>query len=135
MEVQMFWYYLLAKLDDFNCVAGLACVVSAVLWFVSFFLSQSDPDEWYCEENKAAAKKRRKMGQSMYGTCKLLALITLAWFALAPSTRQAAFIWIAPQIVENGAVKDTVKSIHELTKLGTEYLKELLKEKVDDVAK
>ena len=132
MEVQMFWYYLLAKLDDFNCVTSLVCAVSAVLWMVSFFLSQSDPDQWYDEDDKAAAIKNRKMGQSMYGTCKLLTLIALAWLTLAPSTKQAAFIWIAPQIVENGAVKDTVKNIPELTKLGTEYLKELLKEKVND---
>lgn len=131
----MFWYYLLVKLDDFNCVAVLVCTVSAVLWIVSFFLSQSDPDDWYMDENKRSATKERKIGQSMYDTCKLLTLITLAWLTLVPSTRQAAFIWIAPQIVENGAVKDTVKNIPELTKLGTEYLKELLKEKVDDVAK
>lgn len=131
----MFWYYLLAKLDDFNCVAALVCVVSTVLWVVSFFFSQADPDDWCFDENKKAAEKKRNVGQSMYGTCKLLTLITLAWLALVPSTRQAAFIWIAPQIVENGAVKDTVKNIPELTKLGTEYLKELLKEKVNDVAK
>lgn len=131
----MFWYYLLAKLNDFNCVASLVCAVSSVLWIVSFFLSLSDPDEWCFEENKSAAKKLRKAGQSLYGTCRLLTLITLAWITLVPSTKQAAFIWIAPQIVENGAVKDTVKNIPELTKLGTEYLKELLKEKVDDVAK
>lgn len=131
----MFWYYLLVKLDNFNMTAGLICAVSTVLWVVSFFLSRYDPDDWYFDENKDAAKKRRKMGQSMYGTCRLLTLIALAWLALVPSTRQAAFIWIAPQIVENGAVKDTVKNIPELTKLGTEYLKELLKEKVDDVAK
>lgn len=128
----MFWYYLLVKLDNFNMTAGLICAVSTVLWVVSFFLSRYDPDDWYFDENKDAAKKRRKMGQSMYGTCRLLTLIALAWLALVPSTRQAAFIWIAPQIVENGAVKDTVKNIPELTKLGTEYLKGLLKEKIND---
>ena len=127
----MFWYYLLAKLNDFNCVAGLICTVSTILWIVSFFLSQANPDDWYMDENKRNAEKERKIGQSMYGTCRLLTLITLAWLTLAPSTKQAAFIWVAPQIVENGAVKDTVKNIPELTKLGTEYLKELLKEKVN----
>lgn len=127
----MFWFYLLTKLDDFNMTAGLICAVSTVLWVVSFFLSRDDPDDWYCEDNKRCAEKNRKLGQSMYGTCRLLTLITLVWLALVPSTRQAAFIWIAPQIVENGAVKDTVKNIPELTKLGTEYLKELLKEKVN----
>lgn len=51
---------------------------------------------------------------------------------LLPTTKQAAFIYIAPQIIENGAVKDTVKNIPELTKLGTDYLKELLKEKINE---
>jgi hypothetical protein len=59
-------------------------------------------------------------------------IISLMFTTLVPSTKQAAFIWIAPQIVENGAVKDTVKNIPELTKLGTEYLKELLKEKFNE---
>ena len=49
-----------------------------------------------------------------------------------PTTKQAAFIYIAPQIIENGAVKDTVKNIPELTKLGTDYLKELLQEKINE---
>lgn len=52
--------------------------------------------------------------------------------ALLPTTKQAAFIYIAPQIIENGAVKDTVKNIPELTKLGTDYLKELLKDKINE---
>lgn len=54
----------------------------------------------------------------------------LVWVA-TPTTKEAAFIWIAPQIVENGAVKETVKNIPELTRLGTEYLKNVLKEKVE----
>ncbi len=54
----------------------------------------------------------------------------LLWAAI-PTTKEAAFIWIAPQIVENGAVKETVKNIPELTRLGTEYLKNVLKEKVE----
>lgn len=49
-----------------------------------------------------------------------------------PSSKGIAFIYIAPQIIENGAVKDTVKNIPELTKLGTEYLKEILADKVTE---
>ena len=60
-------------------------------------------------------------------------IVLLVFSQLLPTTKQAAFIWIAPQIIENGAVKDTVKNIPELTKLGTDYLKELLKEKVNDI--
>ncbi len=63
----------------------------------------------------------------------IVSLIFIILGALLPTTKQAAFIYIAPQIIENGAVKDTVKNIPELTKLGTDYLKELLKEKVENV--
>lgn len=63
----------------------------------------------------------------------IVSLVFITLGALLPSTKQAAFIWVAPQIIENGAVKDTVKNIPELTKLGTEYLKELLKEKTNDI--
>lgn len=49
-----------------------------------------------------------------------------------PSSKGIAFIYIAPQIIENGAVKDTVKNIPELTKLGTEYLKEILADKISE---
>ena len=65
---------------------------------------------------------------------KGLYILFISFYTIAmllPTTKQAAFIWIAPQIVENGAVKDTVKNIPELTKLGTEYLKQLLEEKVN----
>lgn len=49
-----------------------------------------------------------------------------------PSSKGIAFIYVAPQIIENGAVKDTVKNIPELTKLGTEYLKEILADKIQE---
>ena len=60
-------------------------------------------------------------------------IVLLVFAQLLPTTKQAAFIWVAPQIIENGAVKDTVKNIPELTKLGTEYLKELLKDKAKEI--
>ena len=61
--------------------------------------------------------------------------ILSAFTIFMPTAKAIAFIYIAPQIIENGAVKDTFKNIPELTKLGTEYLKEILKEKIDDTQK
>jgi hypothetical protein len=46
-----------------------------------------------------------------------------------PTTKQAALIYIAPKVVNN----EVIENVPEITKLGTEYLKELLKEKTDDI--
>lgn len=64
------------------------------------------------------------------GLCAFILLTSLVIFI--PSSKGIAFIYIAPQIIENGAVKDTVKNIPELTKLGTEYLKEILADKIQE---
>lgn len=64
------------------------------------------------------------------GLCAFILLTSL--LILMPSSKGIAFIYIAPQIIENGAVKDTVKNIPELTKLGTEYLKEILTDKIQE---
>ena len=132
MEVQMFWYYLLVKLDDFNCFLYVFGYVGLVLTagISLVFCAMSDINTYNHEDFVVTFKRYIR-------ACKIKALITLEVISiiagtLLPNTKQAAFIWIAPQIVENGAVKDTVKNIPELTKLGTEYLKELLKEKVND---
>lgn len=68
-------------------------------------------------------------------TLYIVAVSLIVFAQLLPTTKQAAFIFIAPQIIENGDVKDTFKNIPELSKLGTEYLKEILKEKIDDIQK
>lgn len=131
----MFWYYLLTKLNDFVCFLAIFGYVGLVITtgIVVVFCAISDINTYSHKDFVETFTRYTK-------SCKIKTLVTLEVIAiilstLLPSTKQAAFIWIAPQIVENGAVKDTVKNIPELTKLGTEYLKELLKEKVNDVAK
>lgn len=59
-------------------------------------------------------------------------LVTMSLIIFVPSSKGIAFIYVAPQIIENGAVKDTVKNIPELTKLGTDYLKEILADKIQE---
>ena len=51
---------------------------------------------------------------------------------LTPTTKQMAFIYIAPAIVNNKDIQETFKQMPELTNLGLEYLKETLKEKIND---
>lgn len=126
----MFWYYLLVKLDDFICASAIVMCLSGFLSALLSLLTVIESCDRYVNYDKEIAVKTKVLKFAIP-----VFFISVLFSTLIPTTKQAAFIWIAPQIVENGAVKDTVKNIPELTKLGTEYLKELLKEKVNDVAK
>ena len=44
-----------------------------------------------------------------------------------PSQKQMAFIIAAPYIVENQELRDATKNTAEIIKLGSEYLKDVLK--------
>lgn len=128
-------FYLLAKLSDIgfvlktlSLVGFICCAVSLIPIAMMAYVNIS-----YCEPDRVFNKLFKQYLKD-FMWCKIFTIsaVFLTIATLLPTTKQAAFIWIAPQIVENGAVKDTVKNIPELTKLGTDYLKELLKEKVND---
>ena len=127
-------FYILAKLSDIGCVLSTLSIIGFICCFVLLFpimikadesSSYSDPDRFFNKLFKQYLK------DFMWYKVFTMSAVFLTIATLLPTTKQAAFIWIAPQIVENGTVKDTVKNIPELTKLGTDYLKELLKEKVN----
>lgn len=128
-------FYILAKLSDIGCVLSIFSIIGFICCAIALFpmislantnSSYSDPDRFF---NKLFKKYLKDF---MWYKIFTVSAVFLTIATLLPTTKQAAFIWIAPQIVENGAVKDTVNNIPELTKLGTDYLKELLKEKVND---
>lgn len=130
-----FGMYMLTKLDNFRCffdrVTGIFMVLFVLLSAFTVFYAACRADNEY---NKTFLEHFKEILQATR-LHLLFAIMIVSMFitTLIPTTKQAAFIYIAPQIIENGAVKDTVKNIPELTKLGTDYLKELLKEKVQDV--
>lgn len=132
----MFMYYLLAKLDDvillFGVLSMIPLVVSAGTLLVSSIVYFSNLQ--YGDTDSDVLKAKTIITK----ICKPILIITISiqiLLTLIPSTKQLAFILVAPQIVENGTVKDTVKNIPELTQLGTEYLKELLKTKTEELVK
>lgn len=125
-----FGIYVLTKLDGWHRFTGstglLFIIASGVLLFVVGIISSNDYTNTF--------ETFKKYAKALYvKTTFTIGVILIILGQLLPTTKQAAFIYIAPQIIENGAVKDTVKNIPELTKLGTDYLKELLKEKVENV--
>ena len=128
-------FYLLAKLNDIGFVLNTLSFIGFICCAVLLIpiAAMADGNSSYCEPDRAF-NKLFKQNLKDFMWCKIFTIsaVFLTIATLLPTTKQAAFIWIAPQIVANGAVKDTVKNIPELTKLGTDYLKELLKEKVND---
>lgn len=121
--------YILTKLDSWNSFTGkygVVMLIIAVIMLIGSIIGCSDCYEDFTESLK-------KLIKSLHiKTVFISGIVLLVFSQLLPTTKQAAFIWIAPQIIENGAVKDTVKNIPELTKLGTDYLKELLKDKINE---
>jgi hypothetical protein len=121
--------YILTKLDSFSDLAltiGVASLLAFGFVLIGCFISSVD----FSGFNQEAFNKNAKIFKMK--TLFLTGCISVILSHVLPTTKQAAFIYIAPQIIENGAVKDTVKNIPELTKLGTDYLKELLKEKINE---
>ena len=128
-------FYLLAKLNDIGFVLNTLSIIGFICCVIILFpiIAMADTNSSYSDHDRFFNKLFKQYLKD-FMWCKIFTISTvfLTIATLLPTTKQAAFIWIAPQIVENGAVKDTVKNIPELTKLGTDYLKELLKEKVND---
>ena len=116
--------YLLTILDnvktDFALLGGFALFASVLLAIVCGEMGQSI--------DNFLIKFKRLKGKMLL--CFSIACLTITPFS--PTTKQTAFIIIAPHIIENNDIKETFKNIPEIAKLGTDYLKEILKEKIDD---
>ena len=122
--------YILTKLDSWHSFTGCygtVTIIAAGIILIGSIVCCTDCYDDFTGNLKKLIKSLHIKAMFISG------IILLVFSQLLPTTKQAAFIYIAPQIIENGAVKDTVKNIPELTKLGTDYLKELLKEKVNDI--
>ena len=125
-----FGMYLLTKLD---CWQSNTQSLGAILLVITSFLTVTTlivgGTEFYSDGGESVKNLARMFKLKMMF---IVSFILLGISMALPTTKQAAFIYVAPQIIENGAVKDTVKNIPELTKLGTDYLKELLKDKIKE---
>ena len=129
IDMDYFMIYLLTQLDSFKkyllTFGTISAVVTGVILFVCVIIasdSYNNAKEVFLEYIKMCR-------------FKLLVVLFCVFYSVAmllPSTKQAAFIYIAPQIIANGDVKDSIKAIPELAKLGTEYLKTMLKDKIEE---
>lgn len=113
-------YYWLAILENIRQCASNFCVLAviiAILSSVALFIG--------CVEDVAELKKYT---YKPFKVSWIVLAITSFLLTFVPTQKQAAFIVVAPAIIENKDVQDTLKNIPELTKLGTEYLVEMLKD-------
>ena len=117
--------YMFLMLDS---VCGLSIAAGVILLMYFMFCYGIIHQELDNKEDRTNQLKELKVFP--VGVIGLLLFIIGVF---CPNTKQAALIYITPQIVNNEAMSDTVKNIPELTKLGTDYLKELLKEKTNDI--
>lgn len=126
-----FGMYLLTKLDCWqNSTQNFGVILLVITSILTIFTLIVGGIELYSDGGESVKRLAKMFKIKMMFT---VSAILLGISIVLPTTKQAAFIYIAPQIIENGAVKDTVKNIPELAKLGTDYLKELLKEKVENM--
>lgn len=116
-------YYLFAILPNINMTLGILLITTSfliALWFVGFFITLDYDDDLH--------KTLTKIGKWFVP----IYFILIMSHTFIPSQKQLAFIIAAPYVIENQDLKDISKNSTEIIKLGTEYVKDILKEKVNE---
>lgn len=130
-------YYLLTIVDDIKSVSAIlaffafiATVTTGIIRAVNIEESISDIryNCWHVKKDTL----RRKLYATLNKISITIFAVTLSLAIFLPTSKGIAFIYVAPKLIENDNVKETFANIPELAKLGTDYLKELLKEKVNN---
>ena len=130
-------YYLLTIVDDIKCVstmlaifAFIAVVATSIIRIIN--IDEDITDIRHNAWNVTKETLRRRLYATVNKLCIAIFAVTLSLAILLPTSKGIAFIYVAPKLIENNNVKETFANIPELAKLGTDYLKELLKEKVNN---
>lgn len=112
--------YLLLLLDGFNTATSIVAAFCLIWSGIVYVITSTECD----------TEVRNECIKELYADLSLKVGIICMFLAIfVPTTKQAALIYIAPKVVNN----EVIENAPEITKLGTEYLKELLKEKTNDI--
>jgi hypothetical protein len=117
-----FQAYLLTRLDSFSSLLNSLIafgLVAIVILCVILFAETVEPE--FCN------------GSNIKKYFFIILPITLLFSilnAMIPTTKEAAFIYIAPALVNNKDVQKTLKKLPELSGLGLEYLGDILKQEI-----
>lgn len=118
-----FQAYLLTRLDSFIglgvslLVIGIIISIVILIGFASIYTDDEKTEYW---------KTIKKVWKYSFSAIALGIIIVVG----VPSTKEAAFIYIVPSIANNQDVQKTLGAIPELSSLGLEYLKEILKSEI-----
>ena len=129
-----FQAYLLTRLDPFLALfSGLATIV--LILIIINFIAQLMALVMRVESYGEAATKNNSLCKKVASYFKItvpLFIVILTIKSLIPTTKEAAFIYVAPAIVNNQDLQKTIKKLPELSGLGLEYLGEILKQEIKD---
>lgn len=133
-------YYLLTIVDDIKMVSSIltffafvAAVATAAVRVINIEEDIENIKRNYWSKTRTIL--RRKLYATVNKVCIAILAISLSLTILLPTSKGIAFIYVAPKLIENNNVKETFANIPELAKLGTDYLKELLKSSMKDTDK
>lgn len=129
--------YILTRLDPLKNLflslsskgIGVLIILFAIL-FTSFLLIESPRDLEYDQQ-----KTIKKIKNIFFFLIIPVYCLSFIIATLIPTSKEMAFIYIAPAIVNNKDVQKTIQKIPELSGLGLEYINELLKTKIEEIKK
>lgn len=130
--------YLLTRLDSFSFLLGSFSVMVFLLaaLFTGFAIYQHTESvgtfSWNTDDS------RKKANEAYIKLKKFISILLLTFILfftskqLVPTTKEAAFIYIAPAIVNNVDMQETIKKLPQLSNLGLDYLNDLLETKIKE---
>lgn len=126
-----FQAYLFSFMDDISKVFAaiiIGILIGTILRIIrrctiySHLSEQKDSDKKECDEDNLQTFKKG-----------LIIVVTLMIIAnIIPSQKQVAFIYIAPKIVNNTELQESLKRLPNITTLGLKYLEDVLEGEINE---
>ena len=116
-----FEIYLLTRLDSVDCAFAIIFGITLIPLFLSVFAFINGKAAG-CEERVGIAKKGIVRCVLVIGCCMFLDI-------LIPSTKEAAFIYAVPKMMNSEIAKELPSEMKEIKDLALEYVREQLAEK------
>ena len=127
--------YILTRLDPLKSLfssasAGLLSllIIFGIIYLISWFIVAIEQ-----LQNTEANKINKIIKKTILFFIVPVVCLSYLVKTLIPTTKEMAFIYIAPAIVNNKDVQKTIQKIPELSGLGLEYLTETLKGEINEV--
>ena len=122
--------YMLTRLDSL-IELGIGALLVGILLFAFLITAYLFPEDLHglTVESKAEKKVNLKKGSKYALPLMLCGTIILTFI---PTTKEMAFIYIAPAITNNQHLQETLTKLPNISKLGLEYLEETLKDNINN---